>query len=233
MTHSKSALRSHIRAQRRARLNVTATTPTAKEASASNTLHKAETSETTVATFLTGMNEEIQAALQTQWENACLFFGIHPWAPHILPALFVPTPTEPPIHQLLARTPRCLLPVLFEGDRQLSEPAWGLSQGGEDLVTCPAPWPAQPRNIAPENALAQADIILVPALAIDEDGVRLGQGGGWYDRALLIAPQGTPIVGVVFDEELLPGGTLPMEPHDHLLDAVITPTRFLHLPVHG
>lgn len=233
MTHSKSELRSLIRAQRRARLNVTTTTPTVKEPPASNTLNKAETSESAAAIFLTGTNEEIQAALQTQWENACLFFGIRPWSPHILPALFVPTPTEPPIHQLLARSPRCLLPLLFEGERQLSEPAWGLSQGGEDLLTCPAPWPAQPRNIAPENALAQADIILVPALAIDEDGVRLGQGGGWYDRALLTATEGTPIVGVVFDEELLPGGTLPMEPHDHLLDAVITPTRFLLLPVHG
>ena len=80
--------------------------------------------------------------------------------------------------------------------------------------------------------------VLVPALAVDGSGVRLGQGGGYYDRMLAelagiaepaVAAARVRIVAVVRDEELLPAGTVPHEPHDQMMAAVLTPTRFVTL----
>jgi 5-formyltetrahydrofolate cyclo-ligase len=70
-------------------------------------------------------------------------------------------------------------------------------------------------------ALASAGLVLVPALAVDRRGVRLGRGGGWYDRSLPLARPTVPLVAVVRDEEVV--DALPMGPHDVLMTAVITP----------
>ena len=75
--------------------------------------------------------------------------------------------------------------------------------------------------------LAGADLIFVPALAVDSQGQRLGKGKGYYDRALAALENVAPVIAVVFDDELLE--TVPTEDHDHPVDAAITPsstTRF-------
>ena len=54
------------------------------------------------------------------------------------------------------------------------------------------------------------------------DGVRLGRGGGYYDRALRHARPGAVLVAVVFDDEFVDG--LPAEPHDRRVGAVVTPS---------
>ncbi len=149
-----------------------------------------------------------------------------------LPALFVSTPLEPDMSLALKLFPRALLPVLLdEAGDALGEPRWGLWEAGQALVTRGRP-PAQPAGEAlGSQALAGADLILIPALAASEDGTRLGQGGGWYDRTLPHRAPSAPIVAVVFDDEVLPGGRIPREPHDIPVDAIITPTRTLHVPV--
>ena len=63
---------------------------------------------------------------------------------------------------------------------------------------------------------------VVPALAVSRDGVRLGRGGGYYDRALAHARPGAVLVAVVFDDELL--DEVPAEAHDHRVTAVVTPS---------
>ena len=89
-------------------------------------------------------------------------------------------------------------------------------------------------------------LVLVPALAVDRSGGRLGQGGGYYDRLLselaALAKPAAPsrdgaagpvsaadvlVVAVVRDEELLAEGAVPIEAHDQRLPAVLTPTTFL------
>ena len=65
------------------------------------------------------------------------------------------------------------------------------------------------------------DIILMPLLAFDSRGGRLGYGGGFYDRTLAAFPAAIA-VGVAFDAQEVK--TLPMEAHDRHLDAVITPS---------
>lgn len=73
--------------------------------------------------------------------------------------------------------------------------------------------PIQPINV---------DVAFIPALAVDRAGNRLGKGKGFYDRALLEFTPTPKIVAVVFDEEVLE--SLPTEPHDYVIDAVVTPT---------
>lgn len=71
------------------------------------------------------------------------------------------------------------------------------------------------------DAIASCDLVLVPALLVDRTGVRLGKGGGCYDRAL---PRTTGLtVALVGDDELV--DALPAEPHDVRVCAVATPCR--------
>ncbi|UOX99793.1 5-formyltetrahydrofolate cyclo-ligase [Blastococcus sp. PRF04-17] len=72
------------------------------------------------------------------------------------------------------------------------------------------------------TAVGTADAVVVPALAVARDGVRLGRGGGYYDRALRHARADAAVVAVVFDDELV--DELPAEPHDRRVTAVVTPS---------
>ena len=143
-----------------------------------------------------------------------------------LPALFAPTPLEPDMSLALGLFPRALLPVLLdEAGAPLGGPRWGLWEAGRALVTLGRP-PAQPDGEARgAESLKEADLIVIPALAASADGTRLGQGGGWYDRALVHRCPGTPVVAAIFDDEVLEAGLIPAEPHDVPVDAIVTPTR--------
>ena len=143
-----------------------------------------------------------------------------------LPALFAPTPLEPDMSLALGLFPRALLPVLLdEAGAPLGEPRWGLWEAGRALVTLGRP-PAQPDGEARgAESLKEADLIVIPALAASADGTRLGQGGGWYDRALMHRSPGVAVVSLVFDDEVLESGVIPTEAHDVPIDAIITPTR--------
>ena len=143
-----------------------------------------------------------------------------------LPALFAPTPLEPDMSLTLGLFERALLPILLdEAGAPLSEPRWGLWEAGRALVTLGRP-PAQPVGEARgAEALKEADLIVIPALAASVDGTRLGQGGGWYDRALMHRSPTTPVVAVIFDDEVVEAGLIPAEPHDVPVDAIVTPTR--------
>lgn len=75
------------------------------------------------------------------------------------------------------------------------------------------------------TVIATAVLVLVPALAVDRRGTRLGRGGGHYDRTLPLARPGTPLVAIVRDDELLT--SLPAQPHDVPVNAAWTPGRGL------
>lgn len=143
-----------------------------------------------------------------------------------LPALFVPTPLEPDMSLTLGQFERALLPVLLdEAGEPLGAPRWGLWEAGRALVTLGRP-PAQPDGaVRGAESLKEADLIVIPALAASMDGTRLGQGGGWYDRALRHRSPGVPVVAAIFDDEVLEAGIIPGEPHDVPVDAIVTPTR--------
>lgn len=86
--------------------------------------------------------------------------------------------------------------------------------------------PDEPTGVTlPPESLADAALILVPALAVDRTGTRLGRGGGWYDRALIHRFPGCPVFAVCWDWEVRGHGDepLPRETHDLPVDGALTP----------
>ena len=83
--------------------------------------------------------------------------------------------------------------------------------------------PAEPW--LPPAAVGEATVILVPALAVDRNGVRLGRGGGYYDRSLPLRAPGALLVAVVRDDEIV--DELPSEPHDVRMTHALTPAMGL------
>ncbi|MCA9303228.1 MAG: 5-formyltetrahydrofolate cyclo-ligase [Phycisphaerales bacterium] len=75
-----------------------------------------------------------------------------------------------------------------------------------------------PGGWCPEIALSEPEMVLVPGLAFDRSGGRLGRGAGFYDR-LLGGGVGCPVVGVCFAHQII--GRVPREAHDRAMDRVV------------
>jgi 5-formyltetrahydrofolate cyclo-ligase len=69
--------------------------------------------------------------------------------------------------------------------------------------------------------VARADVVLVPALAVDAAGRRLGRGGGSYDRALARVGPLVPLIALIYDDELVE--QVPAEGHDVAVRATARP----------
>jgi 5-formyltetrahydrofolate cyclo-ligase len=136
---------------------------------------------------------------------------------------YVPVGTEPGSRQMLddlrSAGVQVLLPVVT-GTQPLDWATYdgSLRPGSHRLLE-----PTGPR--LGRAAVGSASLMLVPALAVDSTGVRLGRGAGHYDRSLTFATAGTAFIGVVRDQEFLPH--LPFDPHDIRMTAALTPTRGL------
>lgn len=92
--------------------------------------------------------------------------------------------------------------------------------------------PLRPPVQTPSDALGVAAIgtaalLLVPALAVDRQGRRLGRGGGSYDRALARVPPGTVVAALVFADELVE--RVPTDPWDRPVTAAVSPHGWLDL----
>jgi len=113
---------------------------------------------------------------------------------------------------------RVILPVLLPDldlDWAVYDGAGSLVRAGRGLLE-----PAGPRLGV--DAVATADAVLVPGLAVSAEGHRLGRGGGSYDRALGRVPVGTFTCVLLHDGEV--GRAVPVEPHDRPVTAAVTPT---------
>ena len=142
---------------------------------------------------------------------------------------YVPVGAEPGsiemLEVLLQRANRVLLPVArTTADNSPVALQWGEYRPGQlvaarfGLLEPAGPW-------LPATALAEASVVLVPALAVDRTGVRLGRGRGFYDRTLVSRNPHARLVAVIRDEELL--DELPHEPHDVPMTHALTPGRGL------
>ena len=142
--------------------------------------------------------------------------------PGDLVAAYVATRTEPGgtpmLDALLDQDLRVLLPIVPEG--RPTRLQWGEYRGEESLET--GRWGLlEPMGYRLDpDALHEAKLILVPAVAADLTGARLGRGAGYYDRTL--AAVSAPVVAVVHDDELLDDG-VPHEANDVPMDWVLTP----------
>lgn len=144
-------------------------------------------------------------------------------------SLFYPTPSEPNVVPLLKhlhqRGAEVVMPV-SSGGPQLDWAVWDPATGVQDSPGKGfGQEPPGPRLGA--DAVAAADLMLIPALAIGEDGARLGHGGGYYDRAL--ATTTARVIAVVNATDIIPAGELPMGPTDRWIPAVLTPEGYREL----
>ena len=136
-------------------------------------------------------------------------------------AAYVSIGTEPGTSWLLdglvAAGKRVVLPVLLpDGDLD-----WAAYDGDAGLA------PARHGLLEPTSrrlgvdAVGTADAVVVPGLAVSSSGVRLGRGGGSYDRALGRVPVGTFTCVALYDDEV--DRAVPVEPHDRAVTAAVTP----------
>lgn len=144
-------------------------------------------------------------------------------------AAYVPVGREPGslsmLDELLAGGTEILLPVVMADGLD-----WARYAGASGLVTGPLGTRAPAGARLGARALATADAVLLPALAVDHGGIRLGRGGGYYDRALAAVPAGPPTIALLHDGELVP--RLPADPWDRTVTAVVSPAiGWTNLPV--
>jgi 5-formyltetrahydrofolate cyclo-ligase len=136
---------------------------------------------------------------------------------------YVPLRTEPGSTAMLdvlrAGGRRVLIPIVPDGPGALG---WAPYLGPGSLVAGSLGILRPTGADLGPSAIDEAALVLVPALAVDRRGVRLGRGGGWYDRSLILARAGTALLAVVRDEEVV--DALPREPHDVPVTGVLTPT---------
>ena len=136
-------------------------------------------------------------------------------------AVYYSIGSEPGTHGLVyalhKRGSYVLLPVLRpDGDLD-----WASYEGPDSMVPGPRGLlePGEPpRGV---DAVARADAVLVPALAVDGAGRRLGRGGGSYDRALARVGPLVPLIALVYDDELVEH--VPAEGHDIPVRATASP----------
>jgi 5-formyltetrahydrofolate cyclo-ligase len=139
---------------------------------------------------------------------------------------YVPVGSEPGstamLDALVAAGARVLLPVAHEDDAGTPLPlSWGVYREGGlvearfGLREPDGPW-------LPADAIRSAATVVVPALAVDRTGVRLGRGAGFYDRTLAMADPAARLIALVRDDELVEH--LPGEPHDVPMTHALTPS---------
>lgn len=126
--------------------------------------------------------------------------------------------TGPLLDLLSAAGKRVVLPVLLP-DNDLD---WAAYDGPDDLAAAGRGLLEPVGRRLGVDAVATADVVLVPALAVDRTGMRLGRGGGSYDRALGRVPLGTFVCALLYDGELL--DRVPHGDHDRPVTAVVTPS---------
>jgi len=122
---------------------------------------------------------------------------------------------------LAAAGKRVVLPLL-QPDNDLD---WAAYSGAQDLVSAGRGLLEPVGPALGPSAIATADVVVVPGLAVDRTGLRLGRGGGSYDRALARVPVGTFTCVVLNDEEVL--DAVPAAPHDRRVTAAVTEERLL------
>jgi 5-formyltetrahydrofolate cyclo-ligase len=136
-------------------------------------------------------------------------------------AAYISVGTEPDtrslVYALWKRGSYVLLPLLLaDGDLD-----WASYEGPAALAAGPHGLLQPTEPVRGVTAVASADLVIVPALAVDRTGRRLGRGGGSYDRALARVGAAVPTLALVYDDELV--DEVPAGGHDQRVSMVARP----------
>jgi 5-formyltetrahydrofolate cyclo-ligase len=138
-------------------------------------------------------------------------------------AAYVSVGSEPDTRALIfalwKRGTYVLLPLL-RPDQDLD---WASYEGPDSLVEGPRGLVEPTETPRGVEAITSADLVLVPALAADRVGNRLGRGGGSYDRALARVGPAVPTIALLYEDELM--DDIPAGPQDQRIRAVAQPAE--------
>jgi 5-formyltetrahydrofolate cyclo-ligase len=131
--------------------------------------------------------------------------------------------TEPPsrslVYALWKRGTYVILPLVRKEESDPEDLGWASYEGPDSMILASHGLlePAEPGG----KAITSADLVIVPALAVDRNGNRLGRGRGFYDRALARVGPLIPVIALLYDDELL--DAVPAGPLDRAVRMVARP----------
>ena len=182
-----------------------------------------------------GLDPAVRAAAGPAMAAHALAMLPGPAGPGSTVAAYLSAGTEPGTEELLqglAESGFSVVVPVCEPEFQLSWCRWkpGIELG-------PGLFPSIPEPVGPRVSAAglpEPEAIFVPALAVDAAGIRMGKGGGYYDRflaGLRAAGRRIPAVAMVYGHELVSSGTWSADGFDQPVDAVLTPAGWTPLPL--
>ncbi|MEE2031592.1 5-formyltetrahydrofolate cyclo-ligase [Rhodococcus chondri] len=159
-------------------------------------------------------------------EDAALASAVTSLAPAgSIVCAYVPVGTEPGslslLDALVDAGVEVLVPVTTPGNAL----SWARYTGADTLIAAGYGLREPTGGVLEPEAVTGAHAVLVPALAVDIRGVRLGRGAGFYDRTLHLASPDAALIAVVRDDELV--DLLPEDPHDIRMGWALTPGKGL------
>ena len=179
-----------------------------------------------IATFFDALDDEVLAANTTIIENRLFEFANFLESKIVM--LYVNAENEVGTQNIVKRA--------FEYSKIVVLPAFDPARSTMKLMKVDNPdkdLTMGPRGILEPNPakcktvpLDCIDIAIVPGIAMDEKGGRIGSGDGYYDRIIPDLPMTTRKVGLVFEGQLVP--QVPMESHDKHVDIIITEKRVIY-----
>lgn len=143
-------------------------------------------------------------------------------------ALFLAQPTEPNLDEWIASLQKKHILVYAPHAESGPRPFRVIASDWSNVRKNALGW-REPQEMAgcELKAADEADAIILPGLAFDKKGVRLGQGAGWYDRVLKTLPPKVLRVGVCFDFQVTKA--IPHAAHDEPVDVVVTEKRVIYV----
>ena len=141
-------------------------------------------------------------------------------------AAFLPAQDEPDIRPFLDWAEDQDIRVLMPVSRDDGLLDWVVSSGNETEGIDGMPEPVG--ELLGPIAINDVDLIIVPAAAVDQTGMRLGGGRGYFDRTLGSMEKCPPVYAVIFDNELI--DSVPTELHDKRVNGVVAPGGITTFP---
>jgi 5-formyltetrahydrofolate cyclo-ligase len=170
---------------------------------------------------------EIPLPLRAQWSQQILtrLLATDAWQAATTVMIYAPMANEPDLLPLLATGKRLIFPKVTPDGLTLHE----VSDAGQLMKT--TGWLREPNvTLCPQVRLEQIELVTLPGLAFArQTGVRLGRGGGYYDRLLGQAEFRAQAIGVCFQCQVV--DTLPKEDHDLTVGQIVTEAETICVPV--
>ncbi len=132
--------------------------------------------------------------------------------------------TRQQLPNALLESKRIVVPYCVDGELELF---WlrsmdELSLGAYRILEPGAEWRARPER---KVSVEELDLVMVPGVAFDARGARMGHGFGYYDKLLEHARPDAPLVALAFDCQLFP--EIPTQSHDIFMDKIITESQVI------